>query len=149
MVRALLVVAFVLMSACSNPGSSASSPARVTGTPLAPASGLLDAQVVLPPNFPADVPIYPGARLTAGASFASTGQVSWGMEWESPVKYTTVVAFYTKQFDQGDWTISITGSGATFSAKVTRKSDSRFTGTLVIDPSSGIDKILLSLVTAA
>jgi hypothetical protein len=116
---------------------------------LAPASGQLDAQVAMPANFPADVPIYPGARLTAGASFASTGQVSWGMEWESPILFKTVVAFYTKQFNQGDWTISITGSGATFSANVARKSDSRFTGTLVIDPSSGIDKILLSLVTAA
>lgn len=151
--RALLIVAFVLTSACSQPSGSASSPARVSGTPagtpLARASGLLDAQVAMPPNFPADVPIYPGARLTAGASFASTGQVSWGMEWETMDSLNKVAAYYTRQFQQGDWTFKVDSSTATdFSTTVTRKSNSHFTGTLAADSTSGVTKILLSLVSS-
>ncbi len=151
--RALLIVAFVLTSACSQSGTGASSPARVSGTPagtpLARASGLLDAQVPMPPNFPTDVPIYPGARLTAGAPFASSGEVAWGMEWETLDKIDKVAAYYSAKFSQGDWTFSMgAGTATTFTATVTRKSNSHFTGTLGGDSSSGVTKILLSLVSA-
>src|ERR1700686_1295780 len=98
MIRVLLVVAFVLTTACSQTAGTASSSARVSGapavTPLAAASGLLDAQVATPPNFPADVPIYPHARLTAGAPFASSGEVAWGMEWETVDAINPVASFY-------------------------------------------------------
>ena len=56
-------------SACRLPGSSTGSPASsarqaVTPSPVGP----LDAAVPTPAAFPADVPVYPGARLTAGAA---------------------------------------------------------------------------------
>jgi hypothetical protein len=103
----------------------------------------------MPPNFPADVPIYPGARLTAGAGFASSGEVSWGMEWETMDDLGKVGAFYSRAFNQGDWTIKIDSSAATiFSATVTRRSNPHFSGSLGGDSSSGVSKILLSLVSA-
>ena len=56
----------------------------------------------MPPGFPSDLPIYPKARLTAGASFVSSGQVSWGMEWETLDSVAKVQAFYTDKLNQGE-----------------------------------------------
>ncbi|HKC19908.1 MAG TPA: hypothetical protein VKE27_09785, partial [Candidatus Dormibacteraeota bacterium] len=91
LMAALAVV--ILGTACSHiPGmgskaaaspSAAASATTANGSPLAKASGTLDGEVPMPDGFPTDVPIYPKARLTAGASFTSTGQVTWGMEWET------------------------------------------------------------------
>jgi hypothetical protein len=104
----------------------------------------------MPPGFPADVPIYTKARLTAGASFLSSGQVSWGMEWETLDSVAKVQAFYAAKLNQGDWTIKITGStvgafGATFS----RKSNPHVLGTLASNGASGVTKILMSLIAPA
>jgi hypothetical protein len=153
MIRVLLVTAFVLMAACSQTAGSASSSARVSGapagTPLAAASGRLDAEVATPPNFPADVPVYPHARLTAGASFASSGEVAWGMEWETVDAINPVALFYRDRFNHGDWTMSVVSStSTTLIAKVTRSSNSHFTGTLTVDSSPGVTKVLMSLVSA-
>ncbi len=132
-------------------GSSAASPtagASPTGSPLARASGALDAQVAMPAGFPSDVPIYANSRLTAGAAFTSTGQEAWGMEWETLDAAAKVQAFYVKQFAQGDWTLKPTNSTAgSFAATIARKSNSHDSGTLAINTDGSLTKILLSLTT--
>ena len=101
----------------------------------------------MPPGFPSDVPIYPKARLTAGASFVSSGQVSWGMEWETLDTVAKVQTFYADKLSKGDWTITVTGSGANaFAATFSRKSDSHVMGTLASNGASGVTKILMSLI---
>src|SRR5260370_34068327 len=151
-VFAVLLLGVLIGSGCSYlPGSASASPsvgASPSGPPLGRASGTLDAEVPPPPGFPADVPVYSGARLTAGAAFASSGEVAWGMQWETLDPITKVQPFYQKQFALGDWTIHpINATATTFSATVTRKSNSHFGGTLVIDYNGSNGKILLSLVT--
>lgn len=103
----------------------------------------------MPPDFPSDVPVYPGARLTAGAKFASSGQTTWGMEWETLDTIERVHTFYAGKLSQGDWTIQFSGAtGTSFSAVFTRKSNSKSAGILGADGSSGVTKISLSLVNA-
>ena len=116
-------------SACRLPGSSAGSPASsvrqalVTPSPVGP----LDAAVPTPAAFPADLPVYPGARLTAGAAFSANGVTTWGMEWETLDSVDKVKAFYTSQLGQADWTIQFSGgANGTFSATFSRKSNSKF-----------------------
>jgi len=149
------LAALVLGAACSHlPGmgskasTSPSAGAGPTGSPLARASGALDAQVPMPPGFPSDMPVYGNARLTAGATFTSTGQVAWGMEWESLDAAAKVQAFYVKQFGQGDWTLNPSNTTAgSFAATIARKSNSHDTGTLAINTDGGLTKILLSLTS--
>ena len=146
-----LPLAVLLMAACSiGQGGGAASSARgstPSGTPLAKASGPLAAQVPMPPDFPADVPIYTGARLTAGATFTSSGEVAWGMEWETLDSVTRVQAFYAKQLNQGDWTVNFSNnSSGSFAATYARRSDSHAGGTLAGNSTSGVTKILLTLV---
>lgn len=145
---AFLVVC-IAVSACSTHTTSVASSVRTgsTGSPLAQASGQLDAEISMPPGFPSDFPIYTGARLTAGASFTSSGQIAWGMEWETLDPVARVQAFYAKQLNQGDWTISFTGnSNGVFAATFSRKSNSHVDGTLASNSDSGATKILLSLM---
>jgi hypothetical protein len=147
-----LLLAWFVAAACStHPSSSAASGARVespAGRPLARASGAFDAEAAMPPGFPSDFPIYPHARLTAGASFASNGQVAWGMEWETLDAEAKVKSFYAKELNQGDWSMSMTAdSDKAFTGKFTRKSDSRADGTIASNTDSApVTKILVSLV---
>jgi hypothetical protein len=100
----------------------------------------------MPAGFPPDVPIYADARLTAGAAFAANGQTTWGMEWETLDTVDKVQAFYTSKFAQGDWTIKVVGGAVgVFSATFSRKSNSKVTGALGVDGSSGVTKISISL----
>lgn len=146
---ALLIAAVLLLAGCSAFGGSAQASPSVSpkGTPLKPPSGNLDAEVPMPPNFPPDVPIYTGARLTAGQSFSSPGQLTWGMEWETLDDGSKVAGFYTTKLNQGDWQITSTTSpnGMTQYTFV-RRSNQHVTGTLGIDGSSGVTKISMSLV---
>jgi hypothetical protein len=104
----------------------------------------------MPNGFPADVPVYTGARLTAGASFNSSAQTAWGMEWETLDSVDKVQAFYTSQFNLGDWKISFSGnSKGTFSAVFTRKSNPKVSGLLGAGAAAGVTTITLSLVTAS
>jgi hypothetical protein len=142
------MVILVAASACQIPGTStgsnsrAASSARVTPPPAGP----LDAAVPTPAAFPADVPVYPGARLTAGAAFSANGVTTWGMEWETLDSVDKVKAFYTSKLGQGDWTIQFSGgANGTFSATFSRKSNSKFAGILGADGSSGVTKIAMSL----
>jgi hypothetical protein len=103
----------------------------------------------MPAGFPPDVPIYTGARLTAGAAFAANGQTTWGMEWETLDTVDKVQAFYASKLSQGDWTIQISGvANGVFSGTFSRKSNSKFAGILGADGSSGVTKISLSLASA-
>jgi hypothetical protein len=103
----------------------------------------------MPSGFPADVPIYPGSRLTAGATFTSSGQTAWGMEWETLETVDKVQAFYTSKFNQGDWTTSFKGtSNGSFSAVFARKSNSKVSGLVGAGVAAGVTTITLSLVSA-
>ena len=145
-----LMVVLVGASACRLPGSSTGSPASsarqaVTPSPVGP----LDAAVQTPAAFPADVPVYPGARLTAGAAFSANGVTTWGVEWETLDSVDKVKAFYTSKLGQGDWTVQFSGeANAMFSATFSRKSNSKVAGILGADGSSGITKISMSLAGA-
>ena len=153
--RALIAVAgltLVVSTACSLSGTKAQASPSSSPVPsaLALPSGRLDAQVPMPPAFPADVPIYPGARLTAGASFTSTGEMTWGMEWETLDSIQKVHDFYAGKLASGDWTITFTASsGTAFAATFTNKSNSQLKGVLGADGSSGVTKISMSLVSPA
>lgn len=140
------VLAVLIAGACSplGHGGAASPSTSPTGPALAQASGPLDAQVAPPADFPSDVPVYPGARLTAGAGFNSGGVVSWGMEWETLDSIDKVHSFYAAKFSQGDWTINFTASNSTaFSAAFQRKSNPNAKGVIGADDSSGVTKVSL------
>jgi hypothetical protein len=146
-----LVVILVEASSCRLPGSSSGSTASatrqasVTPSPVGP----LDAAVPTPPAFPADVPVYPGARLTAGAAFSANGVTTWGMEWETLDSVGKVKAFYMSNLGQGDWAIQFnSGANGTFAATFSRKSNPKFAGILGADGSSGVTKISMSLAGA-
>jgi hypothetical protein len=100
----------------------------------------------MPAGFPADVPIYPGARLTSAATFTSNGQSTWGMVWETFDSVDKVTAFYTARLNQGDWTLTFSGTAnGALSAVFARKSNSKVGGILGANGSSGLTKISLAL----
>lgn len=103
----------------------------------------------MPAGFPPDVPIYTGARFTAGAAFAANGQTTWGMEWETLDTVDKVQEFYAGKLSQGDWTVQISGvTNGTFSAAFSRKSNSKVGGIVGADRTSGVTKISMSLAGA-
>jgi len=145
----------LMLAACgggsSNTASSSRKASPIAKTSPSPGgSSKLDPAVPMPVNFPADVPIYPGARLTAAATFSANGQTTWGMEWETLDGIDKVQAFYSSKLSQGDWNIQFSGTAnGSFSAIFNRKSSTNFAGILGADASSGVTKISLSLATAA
>jgi hypothetical protein len=148
-----VALALVALAACTSPlsgraSASASPSATVSVSPQKP--GKLHAEVAMPPDFPRDVPVYPGARLTAAAGFPSSATTAWGMEWETLDSVAKVQAFYQQKMNQGDWKMAVSGSTKTaFAATFSRKSDSRVGGTLAANYNGGVTRIDLSLVTAA
>ena len=150
-VRVLAAAALLLLLTCAcSPFGKSKAEVTPSGSPspptLAQASGALDAQVEMPPGFPSDVPIYPKARLTAWANFTSTGEVSWGMEWETSDPMAKVQAFYAGKFSQGDWTISFSATSYDgFNATIARKSNPQAKGAVGADSSSGVTNISLYL----
>ena len=142
-------------AACGGGSASAASSSRLASqiaTASASATGpsKLDPAVPMPSGFPADLPVYPGARLTAAATFSSSGQTTWGMEWETLDGVDKVQAFYSSKLSQGDWNIQFSGaSNGSFSATFKRKSNSSSTGILGADGSSGVTKISLSFATSS
>jgi hypothetical protein len=134
----------------STAGSSPKASSSAKSSPSPSGSSKLDPEVAMPKGFPADVPIYPGARLTAAATFAANGQTTWGMEWETLDGIDKVQAFYSSKLSQGDWNMQFSGtSNGAFSAIFSRKSSSNFAGILGADASSGVTKISLSLASAS
>jgi hypothetical protein len=151
---ALFALALVAGAACAGSNSKAASSSRTEAASpkaspsLKPAGDRLDPEVAMPPGFPADVPIYPGARLTAAAAFGPAAQRAWGMEWETLDSVDRVQAFYSTRLSQGDWSIQFKGSAnASFAATFSRKSNPRSMGSLGADGSSGVTRISLSLAT--
>jgi hypothetical protein len=147
--------ACLLATGCSlHQSPTAATSARTdtpSGSPLAPANRWLDAEVAMPAGFPADFPIYPHARLTAAAPFASSGQMAWGMEWETTDPELKVQAFYMKQLAEGDWLFTLVqGRNNAIDGTFTRKSNSQVKGTLEVNQDAGvITRILVSLVYPA
>ncbi|HXN77800.1 MAG TPA: hypothetical protein VN965_03380 [Candidatus Dormibacteraeota bacterium] len=145
------IVVLVAASSCRIPGNAAASTPQPSSSSKATPSpaGPLDAEVPMPAGFPPDVPIYTGARLTAGAAFSANGQTTWGMEWETLDTVVKVQAFYASKLSQGDWTIQISGAtNGAFAATFRRKSqtdNSKFAGIVGADRTSGVTKISLSL----
>src|SRR5579859_1380856 len=135
----------------SQTAASGTSPAvSASAAPSAPGSSQLDPQVPMPSGFPSDVPVYPGSRLTAGAAFSSSGESTWGMEWETLDSVDKVQAFYKSKFSQGDWTISFSGTAnGSFSAVFARKSNSKYGGLVGAGSANGVTTITLSLVNAS
>src|SRR5713226_4320639 len=107
---ALLVASMLAAaSACGGSPSTASNSPHASSTaktsPSPSGSAKLDPEVAMPKGFPADVPIYPGSRLTAAAMFTANGQTTWGMEWETLDGIDKVQVFYSSKLSQGDWNI--------------------------------------------
>jgi len=151
---ALVAAALGLMISCGGGGPTASGPPSPLGTaeptPLARPNGHLDAQVATPSGFPGDVPVYSRARLTVGAKFSSSGQVSWGMEWQTLDSVAKVQAFYADKLNQGDWTITFTNNATNnFSATFARKSNPNVQGSIGAGTASGVTRISMSLVSPA
>jgi len=142
----LLAAALAVGVGCGGSSSTASS-ARVASPNASPTGpSKLDPEVAMPAGFPADVPIYPGARLTAGAAFTANGKTAWGMEWETLDSVPKVQAFYASKLSQGDWNVQFSGTAnGSFSAVFNRKSNNSVTGIVGADGSSGLTKISLSL----
>jgi hypothetical protein len=138
-------LALVIAAACgsSTPASSSNSSPAESGS----SAGNLDPQVSMASGFPSDVPIYPGARLTAGASIKTGGMIDWDMTWETVDGADKVQAFYTAHFNQGDWTISSSGTIAdgSFSLIFIRKSNSNAGGNVGVANSNGITMITLKM----
>jgi hypothetical protein len=145
--------ATLLLAACSagsTAGGTSTPSASPIPSPLAGPSGRLNAEVPMPAGFPADMPIYPKSRLTSGAAFVSSGEASWGMEWETLDSTSKVQSFYASKLAQGDWVIAMKSSSATaFTATFQRKSTSAVTGTLAANNTDGVTRILMSLVSAS
>jgi hypothetical protein len=145
----------LMLAACGGGSSNTASSSRKVSpiaktSPSPGGSSKLDPAVPMPVNFPVDVPIYSGARLTAAATFSANGQTTWGMEWETLDGIDKVQAFYSSKLSQGDWNIQFSGTAnGSFSAIFNRKSSTNFAGILGADASSGVTKISLSLASAA
>ncbi len=129
MKRVVAAAALCLVTAaCSLSSSSSSNSPSPSGSPLARASGQLDAQVPSPPS--------------------SSGPTSWGMEWETLDSVSKVQAYYAQNMSKGDWTITFaTKSSDSFAATFARKSDSHINGTLSSNSANGVTKILMSLLS--
>ncbi len=139
-------VALLLLGAAACQGPQSSSP-TASAARSAQGSGKLDPAVPMPSGFPSDVPVYPGSRLTAGATFSSSGQATWGMEWETLDSVAKVQAFYSSKFNQGDWTVSFSGtSNGSFSAVFARKSNAKYGGLVGAGSANGVTTITLSFV---
>lgn len=104
----------------------------------------------MPAGFPADIPVYPKARLTAGALFASNGQNAFGLEWETTDAASAVQTFYAKQLSGGDWTLTVKtpANGEAYAATFARKSNSHDMGTLALNSDAGVTTISLSLLSS-
>lgn len=139
----LALTGLLIAAGCSQiPGFSGASPSASAGPPVQ-----LDDAVPTPAAFPADVPVYPRARLTAAAAFNSAGQVTWGMEWQTTDDAAKVQAYYLKQLNQGDWKLTVNNApppGAVFAGSFVRNSNSHNSGTIAVKAEQGVTVIALS-----
>lgn len=142
-----ITLALVIVAACGESSTDGSASATQSA-PVSPAAttGQLDPAVGMPAGFPADVPIYPGARLTKHSYITSNGIQAWNMVWETLDGTERVQAYYGPQLDKGDWSTVFSGTaGIAFN----RRSDHRVHGILSVDRSSGVTRITLALTKSA
>ncbi|HEV2414372.1 MAG TPA: hypothetical protein VGX27_06155 [Candidatus Dormibacteraeota bacterium] len=138
----LALAGLLIAAGCSQvPGFSGTSPSASGSPPVQ-----LDDAVPTPAAFPADVPVYPRARLTAAAAFNSAGEVTYGMEWQTTDDPAKVQAYYQRQLNQGDWKLTVGNapSGALFAGTFARNSNSHDTGTITVKTEQGVTVIALS-----
>jgi hypothetical protein len=154
--RVLAIAAVFMAAACSTSGGTTGT--TPSGSPVAnpsnqpantptprPPNGL-DPEVPMPSDFPADIPIYPGARLTS----ASHSGVRWSMVWETLDSGDNVVPFYGLKLQQQDWTVTLgSGSDGLYNWTFHRVSDSNAGGSVVVDATSGVTKISMSYFQSA
>jgi hypothetical protein len=96
----LVVAAFAVSSAACSGGCSRSDKAQEAGaqgggdnTPAAVPT------VPLPADFPKEVPVYPGARVTAAAKSAGpAGKPAWSVTATSDAPMANVVKYYKEHF---------------------------------------------------
>lgn len=118
-------------------GSSGSSEAQST-----PSGAQLDPSVTMPNGFPSDIPIYRGARLTQQSQVKSNGRTTWGMQWETFDALEQVGKWYEAQFNQGDWTVTFSGStNSSYSVTFARKSNANDGGLLGLSNDPGYTRI--------
>jgi hypothetical protein len=146
----LLALVLGFASACvNNPSSKASSARQASPSPKVSTSPPKPGpEVAMPDGFPADFPIYPGAKLTAAAKFTSSSQTTFGMNWETPDATEKVQAFYVAKLNQGDWNFVLKdSSNIRFSGTFSRKSNPKSGGAIGAEGTSGVAKISVSLVS--
>lgn len=146
----VLAVVVLGCAACEQTTSSPTSvkaPPASTALPSAtPATRKLDAAVTRPTGFPADFPVYPGARLTAASQVLANSQTTWGVEWETLDGADAVRAFYEDKLSEGDWSVTYNGSTkAGYSAIISRRSNQKDAGILTVEPEAGVTHIALAL----
>jgi hypothetical protein len=103
----------------------------------------------MPSGFPADFPIYPGARLTAACAAPGNASTQWTVAWQTTATFDAAQVFYKSALDKNDWTLAGESGdfGTRFSADFMRKSNSKLTGSLTVTNSGGPTKITLTLTT--
>lgn len=144
-VLVLALTGLVIAAGCSQIPGFSGTPASASASPPVQ----LDEGVPTPAAFPADVPVYPRARLTAAAAFNSAGQVTYGMEWQTTDDPAKVQAYYQRQLNQGDWKLTVNGApppGAVFAATFARNSNSHNSGTIAVSAAQGVTVIALSFL---
>jgi hypothetical protein len=140
LLAALFALALVGVAACgSTPATSKSGPSPANNsTPSAAGGstggGQLDGAVPMPTGFPADFPIYAGARLTIDSSVPSGSKSTWIMRWQTLDSFDKVSAYYKAQLITGDFKLTYNNNSAgKWGAFFTRNSDANFGGTISVD----------------
>ena len=129
-------------SGSSSTKSGSSDSSESSATQSTPSGGQLDPAVSMPSGFPSDFPIYRGARLTQQGQVRSAGKSMWGMTWETFDSLEQVGKWYEAQFNNGDWTVTFSGSSSnSYSVTFTRKSNANDGGLLGVSDGSGFTKI--------
>ena len=141
---ALAFLAMVGVS-CSAPGAGAAPSA----TPLP--SDPLDPAVAIPSTFPADFPLYTGARPVK-VTYHTDGSIVWEIAWETLDGLNQVQPFYSQQLSEGNWSTSSEMSSDTqYTATFTHVTGVTWSGLLTVDTTSkqGVTKISVVLTRTA
>ncbi len=130
-------LAVSLLAGCDGAGGPTADETAPTAT--APAT---ESAAALPAGFPADVPVYPGARPTGSLAATRTGMVVTFQSTDAPDK---VFAFYRTQLVERGWSISgeasFLGQGALSGTKDNR------TASAVIVGATGSTQIIVTTAT--
>jgi hypothetical protein len=131
-------LALSLLAACRGSGEEPT-PEEAAPTGAGPAG---EVAVTLPAGFPADVPVYPGARPTGSLAATRKGMVVTFQSTDAPDK---IFAFYRAQLVERGWNISgeasFLGQGALSGTKDNR------TASAVIVGATGSTQIIVTTAT--